>query len=70
MMVSNMENAERLREKLKSSGHAVHAENVTLDKNKAVRLRVGPFRDKSQAQKSMAQIQKEVGLQCVVQPYP
>ncbi len=67
---SNIENAERLRAKLKSSGHAVYAENITIDNSKAVRLRVGPFREKTQAQKSMAQIQREVGLQSALQTYP
>jgi DedD protein len=67
---SHADNAERLREKLKSHGHAVSSENITLDGGKAVRLRVGPFRDKTAAVKAQARIQKDVGVQGVVLAYP
>lgn len=67
---SNAENAAKLRDSLKSHGHAVHAESVTLNGGKAVRLRVGPFREKSEAVKAQAQIQKESGTEGVVQAYP
>jgi len=67
---SNAENAAKLRDSLKSHGHAVHAESVTLNGGKAVRLRVGPFREKSEAVKAQAQIQKESGTEGVVQTYP
>jgi DedD protein len=67
---SNAENAAKLRDSLKSHGHAVHAESVSLNGSKAVRLRVGPFREKSEAVKAQAQIQKESGTEGVVQAYP
>lgn len=67
---SNAENAAKLRDSLKSHGHAVHAESVNLNGSKAVRLRVGPFREKSEAVKAQAQIQKESGTEGVVQAYP
>lgn len=67
---SNADNAERLGEKLRQQGHAVRTERVTLDSGKAVRLRVGPFRDKALALKAQAQIQKEIGVQGVVLAYP
>jgi DedD protein len=67
---SNADNAAKLRDSLKSHGHAVHAESVALNGGKAVRLRVGPFREKSEAVKAQAQIQKESGTEGVVQAYP
>ena len=67
---SNTDNANHLRDKLKSRGHTVHTESVTLAGKKALRLRVGPFRDKEQAVKAQAQIRKELHVQGVVQSYP
>ena len=67
---SNTENANHLRDKLKSHGHTVHTESVTLAGKKALRLRVGPFSDKEQAVKAQAQIHKELHVQGVVQSYP
>lgn len=67
---SNADNAAKLRDNLKSHGHPVHAESVTINDGKAVRLRVGPFREKSEAVKAQAQIQKESGTEGVVQAYP
>lgn len=67
---SSTDNANHLRDKLKSRGHAVHVEPVTLAGKKALRLRVGPFRDKEQAVKAQAQIRKELRVQGVVQSYP
>ena len=67
---SNAGNASHLRDKLKSHGHAVLTESVSLSGKKAQRLRVGPFRDKEQAIKAQAQIRKELHVQGVVQSYP
>ena len=67
---SNTDNANHLRDKLKSRGHTVHTESVTLAGKKALRLRVGPFRDREQAVKAQAQIRKELHVQGVVQSYP
>jgi DedD protein len=67
---SNTDNADRLREKLKSHGFAVSAEDVTVNGGKAVRLRVGPFRDKSSASNAQAQLQKELNLHGMVLAYP
>jgi len=67
---SNAENAAKLRDSLRSHGHPVHAESVTINGGKAVRLRVGPFREKSEAVKALVQIQKESGTEGVVQVYP
>jgi DedD protein len=67
---SNSENAIHLRDKLKSHGHTVHTETVTVAGKKALRLRVGPFRDKEQATKAQAQIRKETGVSGAVQSYP
>jgi DedD protein len=67
---SNTDNANHLRDKLKSRGHTVHTETVTLAGKKALRLRVGPFSDREQAVKAQAQIRKELRVQGVVQSYP
>ena len=67
---SNTENANHLRDKLKSHGHTVHTESVTLAGKKAQRLRVGPFSNKELAVKAQAQIRKELHVQGVVQSYP
>lgn len=67
---SNKENAIHLRSKLSSHGHTVHTETVKLAGKTATRLRVGPFRDKREAEKVQAQIRKETGVQGVVQTYP
>ncbi len=64
---SNTQNALRLRDKLKSLGHSVHADSVTVGGKKALRLRVGPFADRARADKAQAQIRKETGVAGVVQ---
>ncbi len=67
---SNADNAAHLRDKLKSHGHTAYTETVVLAGKKALRLRVGPFRDKEQATKAQAQIRKELHVQGVIQSYP
>lgn len=67
---TNSTNATRLEEQLKKHGHTVRVERVALDRGNAVRLRVGPFRDKPLAVKAQGQIQKQVGVQGVVLAYP
>lgn len=67
---SNVTNATRLEKKLRAEGHPVLVEHITLGGKKAVRLRVGPFRDRTAALKARARIDKEVGLQGVVLAYP
>lgn len=64
---SNMQNATQLRDKLKSMGHAVHAHSITVGGKKLMRLRVGPFTDRSKADRAQAQIRKETGIAGVVQ---
>jgi DedD protein len=64
---SNTQNAARLRDRLKSLGHSVHADSVTVGGKKAMRLRVGPFADRAKADKAQAQIRKETGVAGVVQ---
>jgi DedD protein len=67
---SNADNAGRLRDKLQGQGYSVNSESVTVQGNKAVRLRVGPYRDKAAASKAQAQLQKELSIQGVVLAYP
>src|SRR3972149_657179 len=64
---SNTQNALRLRDKLKSLGHAVHTGSVTVGGEKGLRVRVGPFADRARADKAQAQIRKETGVAGVVQ---
>lgn len=67
---SNSTNANRLEQKLRAEGQPVRAERVQLDSGKAVRLRVGPFRDRAAAVKAQERIQKDVGIKGVVLAYP
>ncbi|MEX2163830.1 MAG: SPOR domain-containing protein [Sulfuricaulis sp.] len=67
---THIENAVRLRDKLKKQGHTVLTETTTVAGKKALRLRVGPFQDKEQASQSMAKIRKETGVKAVVKTYP
>ncbi|BAV32905.1 sporulation protein [Sulfuricaulis limicola] len=64
---TNLQNAARLRDKLKTLGHSVHADSVTVSGKKAMRLRVGPFADRAKADKAQALIRKETGVTGVVQ---
>lgn len=63
-------NATRLEEQLKKHGHVVTRERITRDGANALRLRVGPFKDKALALKAQGQIQKETGVLGVVLAYP
>lgn len=67
---SNATNASRLEQKLRAEGQPVRAERVSLQSGKAVRLRVGPFRDRAAALKAQERIQKDVGVKGVVLAYP
>ena len=67
---ASLSNATRLRDKLKTSGYSVDEQNITLEGNKAVRLRVGPFQDKPAALKARANIQNDLGVQGVVLSHP
>jgi DedD protein len=66
----NPENAARVESKLKSHGHTVREEHIKIATGNAVRLRVGPYRDKATAQKARDQIEKDVGEKAAVVPYP
>lgn len=63
---ANLRNAARLRDKLKSQGYSVNQENISLQGNQAVRLRVGPFSDRPAALKARTDIQKDMGVRGVV----
>ena len=67
---SNPENAARVESRLKSHGHSVREEHIKIATGTAVRLRVGPYRDKATAQKARDQIEKDVGEKAAVLPYP
>lgn len=66
---SNDDNARRLRDKLKKHGFLVSLVDVKLKGEKAVRVRVGPYRQKKVAEKAQTQIRKKVGLEGVVLAY-
>lgn len=63
-------NAGRVQDKLRAMGQPVQSESVDLQGNQAVRVRVGPFRDKAAAAKAQERIQKETGMKVVVLSYP
>lgn len=67
---SHTDNANRLSAALKQHGHTVLTEKITLEGRSAVRLRVGPFADKSTALKAQARIAREQGVKGVVLSYP
>lgn len=67
---ANATNAARLEDQLKKHGHTVSRERVTRDGTNALRLRVGPFKDKALALKAQGQIHKETGVQGVVLAFP
>lgn len=64
---TNLQNATRLRDRLKSLGLSVHTDSVMVSGKKAMRLRVGPYADRARADKAQAQIRKETGVAGVVQ---
>jgi DedD protein len=64
---TNLQNATRLRDRLKGLGLSVHTDSVTVGGKKAMRLRVGPYADRAKADKAQAQIRKETGVAGVVQ---
>ncbi|MFQ5546106.1 MAG: SPOR domain-containing protein [Acidiferrobacterales bacterium] len=66
---SNDDNAHRLRDKLQKHGFLVKLVDVELKGEKAVRVRVGPYRQKRVAEKAQSQIQEKVGLEGVVLAY-
>jgi DedD protein len=67
---SNTANATRLEQKLRAEGQPVRAEQLQMENGKAVRLRVGPFRDRVAAVKAQERIQKDVGVKGVVLAFP
>lgn len=67
---SNTANASRLEQKLRAAGQPVHAEQLQMENGKAVRLRVGPFRDRATAVKAQERIQKDVDVKGVVLAFP
>lgn len=64
---TNLQNAARLRDKLKGLGYSVHTDSVTVSGKKAMRLRVGPFAERVKADKAQTQIRQETGVAGVVQ---
>jgi DedD protein len=67
---SDTANATRLEQKLRAEGEPVRAEPLQMASGKAVRLRVGPFRDRATAVKAQERIQKDVGVKGVVLAFP
>lgn len=64
---TNLQNAARLRDRLKDLGLSVHTDSVTVSGKKAMRLRVGPYAERARADKAQAQIRRETGVAGVVQ---
>jgi DedD protein len=67
---SHVDNAKRVQDKLHTAGYSVASDNVTLDSGKAVRLRVGPYKEKGAAEKAQTQIQKLLGTTVIVRAAP
>jgi len=67
---ANPANAAKLADRLKGQGHEVMLDHVTHQNAKRLRLRVGPFADKPQAQQAQAKIQQATGLAGAVLGYP
>jgi cell division septation protein DedD len=67
---SNPDNAQRVADKLKARHLPVLSDSVKLDAGRATRVRVGPYREKNDAERAQAQIQKEVGAPALVRAYP
>lgn len=63
---ASRENSQRVVEKLKGRGFAVVTDTVKIEGGKATRLRVGPYRDKTGAERAAARIEKETGLHGMV----
>lgn len=67
---SNTANATRLEQRLRAAGQPVRAEQLQMENGKAIRLRVGPFRDRATAVKAQERIQKDVDVKGVVLAFP
>jgi DedD protein len=67
---SNASNATRLEKKLRAKGQPVLTEKVNVSGSSAVRLRVGPFRDRASALEARERINRDVGVKGVVLAYP
>lgn len=67
---ANEANAARLADTLKGQGHEVMLDHITLQNAKRLRLRVGPFADKAQAQQAQAEIRQATGVAGAVLGYP
>lgn len=63
---ANRDNVKRLEKRLKGKGYAVLLESVRLKNGEALRVRVGPFGEKSAASSASERIQRELGLKGVV----
>jgi len=67
---SNTSNATRLEKRLRAKGQPVLTEKVNVSGSSAVRLRVGPFRDRASALEARERINRDVGVKGVVLAYP
>jgi DedD protein len=67
---ANADNAARLRDQLKQKGFTVDSEATLIDGKKAMRLSVGPYRDKPAATKAQAQLKKDLNINGMVLAYP
>lgn len=69
-LFANSANAARLGDRLRAQGHAVMLENIEHNGGVRVRLRVGPFAEKGEAQRTSERIRKEAGIKGAVLAYP
>jgi len=67
---SSEQNALRMRDRLRKSGFATQVEKATIDGKSRFRVRVGPFLERADAERSRKQIQDKLTLKGRVLSYP
>lgn len=65
----NQANARQLADKLKQHGYRVRLEQIHLASGDALRVRVGPYAQSTQAQTARAAIQRNLDVQGIVRAY-
>ena len=67
---ANKTNANRVSNRLKQAGFKVKIANIELENKTAVRIRVGPFNKKEAATKSLARVNRMVGVKGIIIAQP
>lgn len=67
---SHADNAARLKEALVRHGYAPEFDKITINRDQAVRVRVGPYTSEADARAAQVRIQRELDIKGVVRAYP